>query len=93
MKPVRPWVGLAVLTIGLFEILDATARLKAGTTISHWRSVAFATLGVVDTMTHRRLPIGCRVDCRLTVGRRERHSRDRVRPARRQSAADQWPAT
>ncbi len=36
MKPVRLWVGLVLLALGVFGILDAVDVLHAGPVIADW---------------------------------------------------------
>jgi len=36
MKPVRLWIGLVFVTLGVFGILDAAGTLDSSETIDRW---------------------------------------------------------
>lgn len=55
MRPVRLWIGLVLLTLGVFGVLDATGTLDAGTTIDRWWPVAIIGLGLVAMVAQRRI--------------------------------------
>jgi len=58
MKPVRLWIGLVLLTLGVFGVLDATGALDAGKTIDRWWPVAIIGLGVIGMIVERRVALG-----------------------------------
>lgn len=55
MRPVRLWIGLVLLAMGVFLVLDATGTLDAGTTLDRWWPVAIIGLGVVTMIAQRRM--------------------------------------
>lgn len=58
MKPVRLWVGLVLLALGVFGILDATDVLDAGPFIADWWPAAVVGLGLVAMAAQRRVSLG-----------------------------------
>jgi hypothetical protein len=58
MKPIRLWVGLMLVTLGVFGILDATGTLDASQTIERWWPVAVIGLGVIGMLVERRIALG-----------------------------------
>lgn len=58
MKPMRVWIGLVLLALGVFGILDATGTLDAGQTIDRWWPVAIIGLGLVAMIVERRVTLG-----------------------------------
>jgi hypothetical protein len=58
MKPIRVWIGLVLLTIGVFGILDATGTLDASETIDRWWPVAIIGLGLIGIVIERRIALG-----------------------------------
>ncbi|MFK0246083.1 LiaF transmembrane domain-containing protein [Amycolatopsis azurea] len=58
MKPVRFWVGLVLVALGVLGILDATGVLRSGGLIGAWWPVALVGLGVVAMLSQRRVSIG-----------------------------------
>lgn len=58
MKPVRLWVGLVLVALGVFGILDAVDVLHAGPVIADWWPVAVVVLGVIAMATQRRVSLG-----------------------------------
>lgn len=58
MKPVRLWIGLVFVTIGLFGILDAAGTLEASETIDKWWPVAIIGLGLIGWFVDRRISLG-----------------------------------
>ena len=58
MKPVRLWIGLVLLTFGVFGILDAAGALESSETIDQWWPVAIIGLGVIGMGVERRIAIG-----------------------------------
>lgn len=58
MKPIRLWIGLVLVTLGVFGILDATGTLDASDTIEQWWPVAVIGLGVIAMLIDRRIALG-----------------------------------
>ncbi|MDX8052156.1 LiaF-related protein [Lentzea sp. BCCO 10_0798] len=58
MKPVRLWVGLVLVTLGVFGILDAVDVLHAGPVVADWWPAAVVVLGVVAMASQRRVSLG-----------------------------------
>lgn len=55
MRPVRLWIGLVLLALGAFLVLDATGTLEAGPAINRWWPMAIVGLGVVAMIGQRRI--------------------------------------
>lgn len=58
MKPIRLWIGLVLVALGVFGILDATGALDASETIDRWWPVAIIGLGVIGMFVERRIALG-----------------------------------
>lgn len=58
MKPVRLWVGLVLVAIGVLGILDATDIVESGDVIGKWWPVAVVGLGLIVMLSQRRVSIG-----------------------------------
>lgn len=58
MKPIRLWIGLVLLTLGVFGILDATGTLDSADTIDRWWPVAIIGLGLIGMWVERRVSLG-----------------------------------
>ena len=58
MKPVRLWIGLVLLTLGVLGILDATGALESTEVIDRWWPVAIIGLGVIGMIVDRRISLG-----------------------------------
>lgn len=58
MRPVRVWVGLVLLALGVFGILDATDVLDSGAAVGRWWPVALVGLGLVAMAAQRRVSLG-----------------------------------
>jgi len=58
MKPVRLWIGLVLLTFGVFGILDAAGTLNASETIDRWWPLAIIGLGLIGMLVDRRISLG-----------------------------------
>ena len=58
MKPVRLWIGLVFLTLGVFGILDAAGTLESSETIDQWWPVAIIGLGLIGMLVERRISLG-----------------------------------
>lgn len=55
---VRAWIGMVLVALGVFGLLDAAGVLDAGVTIGRWWPVAVIGLGVAAVVTQRRLSVG-----------------------------------
>ncbi|HET9249803.1 MAG TPA: LiaF domain-containing protein [Actinomycetota bacterium] len=58
MKPIRLWIGLVLLTLGVFGILDATGTLNSAETVDRWWPVAIIGLGLIGMLVERRISLG-----------------------------------
>ncbi len=58
MKPIRLWIGLVLLTLGVFGILDATGTLESSAWIDSWWPVAIIGLGLIGMLVDRRVSLG-----------------------------------
>lgn len=58
MTPVRLWIGLVLLTFGVFGILDAAGALESSETIDQWWPVAIIGLGLIGMLVERRISLG-----------------------------------
>lgn len=58
MKPVRLWLGLLLVTVGAFGMLDVLGILSWDTTVSRWWPVAIITLGLVTMAKEHRISFG-----------------------------------
>lgn len=58
MRGMRIWIGLVLLAIGVFGVLDATGTIESTETIERWWPVAIVGAGVIAMVTHRRVTIG-----------------------------------
>ena len=58
MKPLRLWIGLVLVTLGVFGILDATGALDSTETIDRWWPVAIIGLGLIGMFIERRIALG-----------------------------------
>lgn len=55
MRPVRLWIGLVLLLLGVLGVLDATGMLDAGTAIEQWWPVGIIGLGLLAMLTTRQI--------------------------------------
>jgi Cell wall-active antibiotics response 4TMS YvqF len=55
---VRAWIGIVLLTLGAFGLLDVAGVLDAGVTIGRWWPVAVIGLGVAAIVAQRRVSVG-----------------------------------
>jgi hypothetical protein len=55
MRPVRLWIGLVLLTLGVFGVLDAVGVLDAATTLALWWPAAVIGLGLAAMIAMRRV--------------------------------------
>ena len=58
MKPVRLWVGVVLLALGVFGILDAVNVLDSGPVIADWWPAAVVVLGLIAMAAERRVSLG-----------------------------------
>lgn len=58
MKPIRLWIGLVLVALGVFGILDATGTLESSETIDQWWPVAIIGLGLIGMLVERRISLG-----------------------------------
>jgi hypothetical protein len=58
MKPIRLWIGLILVTLGVFGILDAAGTLDSSRTIDRWWPVAIIGLGLIGMLVERRIALG-----------------------------------
>jgi len=58
VKPVRLWIGLVLLALGIFGILDATRVFDAGPVVGRWWPVAIIGLGLIAILTQGRVSFG-----------------------------------
>jgi len=58
MTPVRLWIGLVLLAIGVFGVLDAIGTLESSEVISRWWPVAVIGAGILGMWSQRRVSIG-----------------------------------
>ena len=58
MKPIRLWIGLVLVTLGVFGILDAAGTLDSSETIDEWWPVAIIGLGLIGMLVERRIALG-----------------------------------
>jgi hypothetical protein len=58
MKPIRLWIGLVLVTLGVFGILDAAGTLDSSEAIDRWWPVAIIGLGLIGMFIERRIALG-----------------------------------
>jgi hypothetical protein len=58
VKPVRLWVGVVLLALGVFGILDAVNLLDSGPVIADWWPAAVVVLGLIAMAAERRVSLG-----------------------------------
>ncbi len=58
MKPIRLWIGLVLVALGVFGILDATGTLESSETIDRWWPAAIIGLGLIGMWVERRVSLG-----------------------------------
>jgi len=58
MKPVRLWIGLVLLTLGVLGLLDASGVLDAGSAIDRWWPLAVVGLGVTAMLAQGSVSLG-----------------------------------
>ncbi len=55
MRPVRIWVGIVFLSLGVLAILEATGTLDWDTTVGEWWPVAIIGWGLAEAIQDRRM--------------------------------------
>lgn len=58
MKPIRIWIGVVFLTLGVLGILDATGSLESTELIDDWWPLAVIGLGAIGMLAERRISLG-----------------------------------
>ena len=58
MTPVRLWIGLVLVALGVFGVLDATGTLESTEIIDEWWPVAVIGAGVIVMASQRRISVG-----------------------------------
>lgn len=58
MKPTRIWLGLLLLALGVFGVLDVTGVLAWNDTVGRWWPVAIIAFGLADMATEHRVTFG-----------------------------------
>lgn len=58
MKPVRLWIGLVLVTLGVFGLLGASGVLDASDMINRWWPLAVVGLGVIAMVSQRSVSLG-----------------------------------
>jgi len=57
MTPVRLWIGLVLVVLGVFGVLDATGTLESTDVIDRWWPVAIIGAGLLVMAVHRRITV------------------------------------
>ena len=58
MTPVRLWIGLVLIALGVFGVLDATGTLESTEIVDEWWPVAIIGAGVLVMASQRRISVG-----------------------------------
>lgn len=58
MTPLRLWIGLVLLALGVFGILDATGTLESTEILESWWPVAIIGAGIMPMLARRRISLG-----------------------------------
>jgi hypothetical protein len=58
MKPVRMWLGLLLVTLGTFGMMDVLGILSWNETVSRWWPAAIIALGLTTMAGERRISFG-----------------------------------
>ena len=58
MTPIRFWIGLVLLTLGVLGIFDATGTFESSEIIDDWWPVAIIGAGILGMMSQRRVSLG-----------------------------------
>jgi hypothetical protein len=68
MNPVRLWLGLLFVALGLFGILDVTGVLAWEASVGQWWPLAVVAFGVAEMATCRRVTLGPAIITAIGVG-------------------------
>ena len=58
MRPMRMWVGLVLITLGVLGLLDAVGVLDFGATVDTWWPVGLLALAALLAVAERRIGLG-----------------------------------
>lgn len=58
MKPVRMWLGLLLVALGTFGMMDVLGILSWADTVSRWWPIAIIMLGLITMASERRISFG-----------------------------------
>lgn len=58
MKPIRLWIGLVLVTLGVLGVLGASGVIDAGPVIDRWWPVAIVGLGLVAMLAQGSVSLG-----------------------------------
>lgn len=58
MKPLRAWVGLVLLTIGVLLLLDASGVVNASDAIERWWPLGIVGLGIIAMLSQGTVSLG-----------------------------------
>ena len=58
MTPLRLWIGVVLLALGVFGVLDATGTFESTELIDDWWPVAIVGAGVIAMAANRRVSLG-----------------------------------
>lgn len=61
MTPIRLWIGLVLVTFGVFGMLDATGALESTDFMNRWWPVAVIGAGLLVMVAHRRISVGATI--------------------------------
>lgn len=67
MRPMRIWVGLVLIALGVVGLLDAAGVLDFGTTVDRWWPLGLLALAALLALTERRIGLGSLVIGLLSV--------------------------
>lgn len=58
MRPMRLWIGLVLVALGVVAVLDATGVVESSETVDRWWPVAVIGAGIIGMVVQRRLALG-----------------------------------
>ncbi|HEX6263515.1 MAG TPA: LiaF domain-containing protein [Actinomycetota bacterium] len=58
MRPIRLWIGAALVVLGVLAVLDATGVLESTGVVERWWPIAVIGTGVLGMVLRRRLTLG-----------------------------------
>lgn len=67
MRPMRIWVGLVLIALGVVGLLDAAGVLDFGTTVDRWWPLGLLALAALLALAERRIGLGSLVIGLLSV--------------------------